>query len=63
MATGWGFAVQKYGNDWRERRRAFHAFFTPSQIPSYHPIIEEGVHNWLHRLSSQPDDFFAGTRL
>ncbi|KAH6919271.1 cytochrome P450 98A3 [Coprinopsis sp. MPI-PUGE-AT-0042] len=62
MATGWGFAVLKYGNAWRERRRAFHAFFTPSQIPSYHPIIEEGIHNWLHRLSSKPEDFFADTR-
>ncbi|KAH6919266.1 cytochrome P450 [Coprinopsis sp. MPI-PUGE-AT-0042] len=62
MDTHWSFPILKYGNLWRDHRRAFYSFFSAGQVSQYHPIIEEEVKLFLQRLSSNPEGFFSGTR-
>jgi len=54
--TSWAFSAMSYGPEWREHRRLFHQQLNHSQVPRYHPIIQEEVALVLSRLLADPKD-------
>ncbi|KAG2008746.1 cytochrome P450 [Coprinopsis cinerea AmutBmut pab1-1] len=49
MRQNWVFSMMTYGNEWRERRKAFHQFFH-SNARSIQPVVEEEVRDFLKRV-------------
>ena len=58
MGLGWSFALMRYGAIWRQHRRAFHKYFSPTAIPAWHPIMYEEIKAFLCKAKSQPDAVF-----
>jgi len=52
----WAFSLMDYGADWRDHRRLFHQQLNATQMPRYHPMIEDEVAEFLARLLARPKE-------
>ncbi|KAH9941388.1 cytochrome P450 [Amylocystis lapponica] len=62
VGCGWNFALAKYDDSWRLRRRIFHQHFQPSDVVKYQPRVLKGAREVLHHLLETPDNFIARFR-
>lgn len=55
--VGWdkNFALQPYGEFWREHRKAFHQQFQPDMIPRYHVHMYKQAKDLVRRLIAEPN--------
>ncbi|PPR03920.1 hypothetical protein CVT24_008105 [Panaeolus cyanescens] len=62
---GWDFILgfRNYGPWWKKQRKLFHEYFNASAVTQYRPIQLDEVHDFLRRLSENPDDLFKHIRL
>ncbi|TDL23203.1 cytochrome P450 [Rickenella mellea] len=56
------FGFMRYGEWWRQHRRALHQNFQLGAIHEYRPLQTEATHDLLRRLLKAPDDFMAHVR-
>ena len=47
----------KYGDSWRQGRRAFHQHFREQVVHQYHERVTKGVRKLLLALLDDPDTF------
>ncbi|KAJ3534086.1 hypothetical protein NMY22_g7073 [Coprinellus aureogranulatus] len=63
----WSFGVMPYGTLWKDNRRTFHHFFTPTVLEQWHPIICEERDGFLKQLKANPkptpDELFDAVHL
>lgn len=59
----WGLGSLRYGEAWRQSRRAFHQFFNANAVPKYYPIMIEETKDFLRKLKSNPEQVFEGLQL
>jgi hypothetical protein len=52
------FVTKPYGEEWRARRKAFHAANLAEQLVDYHPYQLAAVHTFLQGVSENPQDVF-----
>lgn len=60
---GWSFGRMNYVEEWRQKRKIFHHYYSASAIQNYEGIILENVHRFLVRLRDHPENFFGHARL
>ncbi|PPR03921.1 hypothetical protein CVT24_008106 [Panaeolus cyanescens] len=62
---GWDFVLgfRNYGAWWKKQRKLFHEYFNPSAVTQYRAIQLDETHDFLRRLSENPDDLFKHIRL
>nr|BAL05107.1 cytochrome P450 [Phanerodontia chrysosporium] len=55
--VGWdkNFALQPYGEFWREHRKAFHQQFQPDMVPRYHVHMYKQAKDLVRRLIAEPN--------
>jgi hypothetical protein len=58
----WAFGLQRYGDFWRVRRRAFHLVNSPEDILEYQPGQLADTHMFLQNLINDPSDFADTTK-
>lgn len=58
----WVFVTMKYGQKWREHRRAFHKAFHPDAIPQYYPVQLRATQALLQDLLDAPEEFSSHIR-
>ena len=63
MGMGWSFGRMNYGEEWRQRRKIFHHYYSASAVEKYEGIILENVYRFLLRLRDRPENFFGHARL
>lgn len=63
MGMGWSFGRMNYVEEWRQKRKIFHHYYSASAIQNYEGIILENVHRFLVRLRDHPENFFGHARL
>ncbi|TFK73304.1 cytochrome P450 [Pluteus cervinus] len=56
MGLDFNATFLRYGNIWREHRKAFQLGFRKEMIGTYHPIIELETNKFLRRLIAHPKD-------
>ncbi|KAF9442056.1 cytochrome P450 [Macrolepiota fuliginosa MF-IS2] len=61
MGWHYNWALLPYGTWWRRHRRAFHQYFHPNRVSTYHPIQLKCIRGYLRRLLSDPEDFLSHT--
>ncbi|KAJ3553127.1 hypothetical protein NM688_g3783 [Phlebia brevispora] len=61
---GWQFNIvfMRYGDRWRDTRRAFHQYYNSNQVPNYHPTVVRNTRKMLASLLETPDDFMTHLR-
>ncbi|KAH9924103.1 cytochrome P450 [Amylocystis lapponica] len=62
VGCDWNFALAKYNDSWRLRRKIFHRHFQPSVISKYRPRVLKGTREVLRYLLKEPDNFIAHFR-
>ncbi|KAF9558599.1 cytochrome P450 [Agrocybe pediades] len=62
MGWKWLFAGMEYGEPWRERRRLFTKYFSPTAAAKYGPIKMKFVREMLPCLLDTPEDFLEIVR-
>ncbi|OCH91450.1 cytochrome P450 [Obba rivulosa] len=57
--TGWTwvFAVAKYGEEWRRKRRDFYQYFNQTAVRQFEPQIRDAAQSLLRRLYHEPKGF------
>lgn len=62
---GWNiaFTLMHYGNEWRRQRRMMHRYFNIHVVKMFQPKETQAVHELLHRLAEEPEDFMKNIRL
>ena len=63
MGMGWSFGRMNYSEEWRQRRKIFHHYYSASAVEKYEGIILENVYRFLLRLRDRPENFFGHARL
>ncbi|KAJ3552033.1 hypothetical protein NM688_g4375 [Phlebia brevispora] len=58
----WGLAFQRYGNFWRDARRAFHHDFNPDSVRKFRPVEERAAYQFLRNLLERPLDVMEHLR-
>ena len=63
-SVGWGknLGFMRYGDEWREIRRAFHHHFNQNSVHIYRQKSSKEAKKLIHRLLTQPDDFMQHIR-
>jgi len=50
LSWGWNFAFMRYGQNWRDHRRAFHQYFHQSVVEEYFPVQIQETRAFLRRV-------------
>jgi hypothetical protein len=53
------FVTKPYGEEWRARRKAFHAANLAEHLVEYYPYQLAAVHTFLQDVSENPQDVFT----
>ncbi|OCH92626.1 CyP450 monooxygenase [Obba rivulosa] len=62
MGADWNMSIKKYGQEWRQHRRALHQYFNQTAVQEYRPRLREGARDLLRRLHREPDGFIHHIR-
>jgi hypothetical protein len=52
------FSTKPYGEEWRTRRKAFHAANLAEHLVEYYPCQLAAVHTFLQGVAENPQDVF-----
>ncbi|EJF57353.1 cytochrome P450 [Dichomitus squalens LYAD-421 SS1] len=62
VGLGYEFALMKYSDAWRQRRRIFHSFFHQGVVSQYRPVRLREVRRLLGKLLDEPEKFLHHSR-
>ena len=54
---GWSFGLQRYGQEWRDGRKAFQSQFNAGAVKKYRSAFTTETHNFLRRLCNGPEEW------
>ncbi|KIJ40995.1 hypothetical protein M422DRAFT_172679 [Sphaerobolus stellatus SS14] len=57
MGWDWNLGVMRYTERYKEHRRLFHSYFSPSATTRYHTILRKEAQIFVKVLVEKPDDF------
>ena len=58
---GWSLALQPYGSEWRDGRKAFQREMSVNSVKKYRFIMVKEVRKLLNRILCDPNNFWTHT--